>query len=77
MGNEQNSSGTILTLNANSFVIGGVAIDGPGGLVVGQASGPKATISYLANAFAAPVTFGTAGLVQNTWRELTPMADPA
>ena len=77
MGNEQNSDGTVLTLNANSFVIGGVAIDGPGGLVVGQASGPRPTITYLANAFTAPVTFGTAGLVQNTWRELMPIADPA
>lgn len=76
MGNEQNSDATVLTLNANSFVIGGVAIDGPGGLVVGQASGPKPTITYLANAFTAPVTFGTAGLVQNTWRELMPIADP-
>jgi type II secretory pathway pseudopilin PulG len=70
MGNEQNSNGTILTLNANSFVIGGVAIDGPGAMVVGQASGPKPTISYLANAFTAPKTYGTTGLVQNTWREL-------
>ena len=77
MGNEENSSGTVLTLNANSFVIGGVAIDGPGGLVVGQASGPRATINYLANAFTAPVTFGTAGLVQNTWRELPPVSGAA
>jgi len=77
MGNEQNSSGPVLTLNANSFVIGGVAIDGPGGLVVGQASGPRATINYLANAFTAPVTFGTAGLVQNTWRELPPVSGAA
>ena len=70
MGNEQNSNGTVLTLNANSFVIGGVAIEGPGGMVVGQASGPRPTISYLANAFNAPKTYGTTGLVQNTWREL-------
>lgn len=77
MGNEQSSSGPVLTLNANSFVIGGVAIDGPGGLVVGQASGPRPTVTYLANAFTAPVTFGTAGLVQNTWRELTPIRDSA
>jgi hypothetical protein len=39
-------------------------------MVVGQASGPKPTISYLANAFTAPKTYGTTGLVQNTWREL-------
>jgi hypothetical protein len=72
MGNEQNSSGAVLTLNANSYVYGGVAVDGDGGLVVGQASGTKATIVFLANAFAAPVTYGTTGLVQSTWRELAP-----
>jgi len=69
-GNQQNSSGAVLTLDANSYVIGGVAVDGPGRLVIGQASGPRPTINYLANAFNVPVTFGTTGLVQNTWREL-------
>ena len=72
MGNEQNSSGTVLTLDANSYIIGGTAIEGPGRLVVGQASGPRPTISYLANAFTSPRTYGTTGLVQNTWRELPP-----
>jgi Tfp pilus assembly protein PilX len=69
-GNEQNSSGPVLTLNANSYVFGGVAVDGPGRLVIGQASGPRPTISFMASAFNLPVTFGTTGLVQNTWREL-------
>jgi type II secretory pathway pseudopilin PulG len=70
MGNEQNSSGPVLTLDSNSYVIGGVAVDGPGRLVVGQASGPRPTITFLPNAFTAPRTYGTTGLVQNTWREL-------
>ena len=70
MGNEQNSSGTVLTLDANSYVIGGVGVDGPGRLVVGQASGPRPTITFLANAFNGLATYGTTGLVQNTWREL-------
>jgi Tfp pilus assembly protein PilX len=72
LGNEQNSSGTVLGLGANSNVIGGVAIDGPGHLVVGQASGNTATITYDDNAFNSLATFGTTGLVQNTWRELPP-----
>jgi Tfp pilus assembly protein PilX len=72
MGNEQNSSGTVLTLDANSYVIGGIAVDGPGRLIVGQASGPRPTVTFLPNAFTAPKTYGTTGLVQNTWRELPP-----
>jgi hypothetical protein len=72
MGNEQNSSGTVLTLDANAFVYGGMAVDGPGALIVGQASGPRPTITFLPNAFNALRTFGTTALVQNTWRELPP-----
>jgi Tfp pilus assembly protein PilX len=72
MGNEQNSSGTVLTLDANSYVIGGVAVEKAGRLVVGQASGPRPTITFLPQAFTAPKTYGATGLVQNTWRELPP-----
>jgi len=72
MANEQNASTAVLTLAANSQIFGGVAIDGPGRLVVGQASGPRATIKYVTNAFNALATYGTTGLVQNTWRELAP-----
>ena len=70
MANEQNSTTAVLTLQANSEIFGGVAIDGPGRLVVGQASGNRATITYVSNAFNSLSSFGTAGLVQNTWREL-------
>ncbi len=70
MANEQSSTAAVLTLQANSEVFGGVAIDGAGRLVVGQASGPRPTITYVSNAFNSLSSFGTAGLVQNTWREL-------
>jgi predicted secreted protein len=66
------TSGPVLTFGANSQVIGGVAIDGPGRLVVGQASGNSATIDFSDAAFDSLATFGTTGLVQNTWRELPP-----
>ena len=72
MANEQSSSSTVLTLAANSLILGGVAINGDGHLVVGQARGPRATIKYVTNAFNALRTYGTTGLVQNTWRELAP-----
>lgn len=72
MANEQNSAGAVLTLAANSEVFGGVAIDGPGRLVAGQASGQRPTITFVPSAFDSLATFGTTGLVQNTWRELPP-----
>jgi Tfp pilus assembly protein PilX len=72
MVNEQNSTDVVLSMEANSQVIGGVAIDGPGRLVAGQASGQQPTILFDPNAFNSLATFGTTGLVQNTWRELPP-----
>ena len=72
MANGQASSGAVLTMQANSEIFGGVAIDGAGRLVAGQASGHRPTITYVANAFNALRTYGTTGLVQNTWRELAP-----
>ncbi len=62
----------MLTLQANSEIFGGVVVDGPGRLVVGQASGNRSTIKFVPNAFNALSTYGTTGLVQNTWRELPP-----
>jgi hypothetical protein len=69
---EPHSSGTVLTVAANGEIIGGVAIDGPGHLMVGQASHNRASISFAPSAFNSLVSFGTTGLVQNTWRELPP-----
>ena len=62
----------VLSLGANAEIIGGVAVDGFGHLDVGQASGNTATITFNAGAFDSLATFGTTGLVQNTWRELPP-----
>ena len=72
LGNEQQSSGPVLSFGDNAEVFGGVAIDGPGRLVLGQSSGPRPTITFRNIAFDRLSTFGTAGLVQNTWRELPP-----
>lgn len=72
MVNEQQSSSTVLTLAANSHVVGSVAIDGPGRLTAGQSSGILTTITYDPNAGNGLATYGTTGLVQNTWRELPP-----
>ena len=70
LANEQGSQGDVLQLNDNTEVYGGVAVDGGGRLVAGQSSGNTATITYVANPFNLLASYGTAGLVQNTWREL-------
>jgi len=74
-GSEPHLSGTVLTVAANGEIIGGLAIDGAGRLVAGQASGNRATITFSPNAFNSLVSFGTTGLVQNTWRELPAVSD--
>ena len=76
-GSEPHSTGTVLTVAANGEIIGGLAIDGLGHLVAGQASHNRASISFDPNAFNSLVSFGTTGLVQNTWRELAPIAASA
>jgi hypothetical protein len=72
MVNEQGSANAVLTMAANSQLFGSIAIDGPGRLVAGQTSGLRATIVYDPNASNGLATYGTTGLVQNTWRELPP-----
>ena len=49
--------------------MGGVSVDGNGGV---EAGSDKVNIIFDGDAFAALKTHGTAGLVQNSWRELTP-----
>jgi hypothetical protein len=73
MVNQQNSSGVVFTTQGNSGVIGGVIIDGPGGISAGSngASGANnANILFDSRIFDSISAAGTAGVVQNTWREL-------
>jgi Tfp pilus assembly protein PilX len=65
--NSQNSSGTVITVHANGVVHGGVIIDGPGGMEVGS---NKANVIFDDTAYNAVKTYGTAGMIQNTWREI-------
>jgi type II secretory pathway pseudopilin PulG len=71
-GNEAHLTSAVLTVGANGEVIGGLAIDGDGQLVAGQASSNRASVTFDPNAFNSLASFGTTGLVQNTWRELPP-----
>jgi hypothetical protein len=67
--NRQQSSGDVFTVHANATVQGGVAVDGNGAVRTGS---DKVNIIFDGQAFLELETHGMAGLVQNSWRELTP-----
>lgn len=66
--NQQASSGVVLTITSTAQVIGGVAVDGNGQVVLGQ----NLAVTFYDNAFNSFAAAGAAGLVQNSWRELNP-----
>jgi len=61
------SSGVVVTTQGTSLIKGGVIVDGPGGISSGSSG---LNIEFNANAFDNVSTAGTAGVVQNTWREI-------
>jgi hypothetical protein len=62
----------LVKVHGNSQVRGGVIVDGKNGGVSAGSSG-QLNIKFDANAFNDINSFGTAGVVQNTWREIKPM----
>jgi hypothetical protein len=73
MPNLSNSSGIVVQTQGNAGIIGGVVVDGPGGISAGSngASGANgANVKYDPLIFQTVSAAGTAGVVQNTWREL-------
>jgi hypothetical protein len=67
MANLQNSTGLVLDLGGNSLVQGSVAVDGDGGVRVGES---KVNLVYDPAAATRVVSYGNAGIIQNTWREI-------
>ena len=65
--NAQNSSGVVVEASGNSDVRGAIYVDGVGKLSVGQS---KNNLTYDQNAAQTRYVYGTAGIIQNTWREL-------
>lgn len=61
------SSQAVVTTQGTSLIKGGVIVDGPGGIVAGSSG---LNIQFNPNAFDSIQTTGTAGVVQNTWREV-------
>jgi hypothetical protein len=62
----------LVRVHGNAQINGGVIVDGNGGLEAGSSG--KLNIKFNANAFNDINAFGTAGVVQNTWREIQPTA---
>jgi hypothetical protein len=60
-------SGPVVTVHANGVIHGGVLVDGPGVVEVGSSA---SNVVYTPNAFKAVESYGTAGVIQNTWREI-------
>lgn len=65
--NEDDSSDMLINMKGNISIFGSIVIDGAGGLSAGSS---KVNLVYNPNAFAGLKAFGTAGLVQNTFREI-------
>lgn len=65
--NKTGSQGWLVQLGGNAAVLGGVIVDGDAGVIAGSS---KENVVYDDKAFQAVHSYGTAGLIQNTWREL-------
>jgi Tfp pilus assembly protein PilX len=67
------SSGTVVEIK-NACIYGSIVIDGPGGLDIGSNNGANycdGNMKYDANVANRLRAFGTAGIVQNSFREIT------
>jgi hypothetical protein len=71
----QTTSSVIVDLGGNVCVRGGVIVDDPYGTInvgsSGNACNGQANLAFDPIAFGAVKSLATAGIVQNTWRELT------
>jgi hypothetical protein len=66
-------NGMVLQLHGNGCVDGAIVIDGPGGLEIGSSSGASkcnGNLGFNANAANNLRAYGTAGIVQNSFREI-------
>ena len=70
--NQTNStSWNLVEVLGNARIIGGVIVEGNAGVTAGSSG--QLNILFSANAFNDINSFGTAGVVQNTWREIPPL----
>jgi Tfp pilus assembly protein PilX len=67
--NQQGSSGTVVSTQGNSQITGGIMVDGLGRVDIGSS---KANVVFDERAALNVRSYGTAGIVQNSWREIKP-----
>jgi Tfp pilus assembly protein PilX len=65
--NEAGSTGTVVQIQGDAVVVGGVLVDGNAMTIAGSS---KLNIQLDPNAFSAVRSYGAVGVVQNTWREI-------
>jgi Tfp pilus assembly protein PilX len=71
--NADNLSSNVVMLHGNGHVFGGILVEGNGTVDVGSSGnggGVTGNLVFDDNAFKAVKSYGTAGMVQNTWREI-------
>jgi len=68
LNNENSSDNELLRLRGGLTIHGGAFVDGPGGIDVGSNS---VNITYLEGAFVGVSSYGSASIVQNSWRDIT------
>jgi hypothetical protein len=61
------STAEIVMIHGDGLTKGGVLVDGKGQLTVGAS---KENLQFDPNAFGAVKSYGSAGVIQNTWREI-------
>lgn len=65
--NRQNSSGAVISTTGGGTIVGAAFVDGAGAVEIGNNAG---NLRFDDRAFADITSYGTAGVVQNTWREI-------
>jgi hypothetical protein len=73
--NNAGHSDVVMQMSGTATVHGGIFVDGPGRLSIGSSgnagNGNLANLVYDPSVFPPLQAYGTAGIIQNTWRELT------
>ncbi|HEU4975994.1 MAG TPA: PilX N-terminal domain-containing pilus assembly protein [Baekduia sp.] len=72
VGSATQSTGTLVSLDGNAKIFGGVLIDGPGRVEAGSSAAPN--IFFDDHGYDAVRSYAGAGIIQNSWREITPGA---
>jgi len=68
LNNDDSSDNEVLRLRGGLTIHGGAFVDGPGGIDVGS---NKVNITYDEGAFVGVSSYGSASIVQNSWRDIT------